>query len=41
MNLRNQRRLATEVLKVGKSRVWFDPERIEDIELAITRDEIR
>lgn len=41
MNLRNQRRLAAEILKVGESRVWIDPERVEDVELAITREEIR
>ncbi|HDM44932.1 50S ribosomal protein L19e [Candidatus Bathyarchaeota archaeon] len=41
MNLRNQRRLAAEILKVGESRIWIDPERVEDVELAITREEIR
>ena len=41
MSLRSQRRLAAEILKVGESRVWIDPERIEDVELAITREEIR
>jgi len=33
--------MASEILKVGESRVWIDPERIEDIELAISREEIR
>lgn len=41
MNLRNKKRLAAEVLKVGKSRVWIDPEKIEDVEGVITREEIR
>jgi len=41
VNLRNQRRLAAEILKVGESRIWIDPERVEDVELAITREEIR
>ncbi|MCD6529914.1 50S ribosomal protein L19e [Candidatus Bathyarchaeota archaeon] len=41
MNLRSQRRLAAEILKVGESRIWIDPERVEDVELAITREEIR
>ncbi|MHA1229505.1 MAG: 50S ribosomal protein L19e [Candidatus Helarchaeota archaeon] len=41
MNLRSQRRLAAEILKVGKNRVWFDPERVDDISMAITRDDIR
>ena len=41
MSLRSQRRMAAEILKVGESRVWIDPERIEDVELAISREEIR
>lgn len=41
MSLRNQRRLAAQILKVGESRIWIDPERIDEVELAITRDEIR
>ena len=41
MSLRSQRRLAAEILKVGEGRVWIDPDRIEDVEAAITREEIR
>jgi large subunit ribosomal protein L19e len=41
MNLKNQRRMASESLKIGKNRVWIDPERGEDVEAAITREEIR
>lgn len=41
MSLKNQRRLAAEILKVGESRVWMDPDRTEEVEIAITRDEIR
>ena len=41
MDLKSQRRMAAEILKVGKSRVWIDPERVEDVELAISREEIR
>lgn len=41
MSLRSQRRLAAEILKVGQNRVWIDPERIDDVEAAITREEIR
>ncbi len=33
--------MAAEILKVGESRVWIDPERIEDVESAISREEIR
>ena len=41
MSLENQRRLAAEVLKVGETRVWIDPDRTEEVEIAITREEIR
>lgn len=36
-----QRRLAAEILGVGRTRVRMDPERLEDIQAAITKDEIR
>jgi len=39
--LKSQRRLASEILKTGKNRIWIDPERIEDVEMAITRDDIK
>jgi len=41
LKLTNQKRLAADILKVGKSRVWINPERLEDVEEVITRDEIR
>ena len=41
MSLKSQRRLAADILKVGESRVWIDPERIDYVEAAITREEIR
>ena len=41
MSLESQRRLAAELLKIGKGRVWINPDRIEDVEAAITREEIR
>jgi len=41
LSLKSQRRLAAEILKVGEGRVWIDPNRIEDVEAAITREEIR
>lgn len=40
-DLKNQRRLASQVLKIGQNRVWIDPERTEDAEVAMTREEIR
>ncbi|MCD6300669.1 MAG: 50S ribosomal protein L19e [Staphylothermus sp.] len=36
-----QKRLAAEILGVGESRIWIDPNRIEDVADAITKEEIR
>ncbi len=41
MNLTAQRRMASEILKCGKNRVYFDPYLVEDIKMAITREDIR
>lgn len=41
MSLKSQRRLASQILKVGQGRVWIDPEGIDTVEVAITREEIR
>ena len=40
-DLKAQKRLAADVLDVGKGRVWFDPEAQGDIADAITREDIR
>ena len=40
-DLSAQKRLASDVLDVGKNRVWFDPDRQADISQAITREDIR
>jgi len=40
-DLSAQKRLASEVLDVGKNRVWFDPDRQEDLADAITREDVR
>ena len=40
-DLKSQRRLASQILKIGQNRVWIDPERMDDVEGAITREEIR
>ena len=40
MSLKSQKRLAASILKIGKNRVWIDPEQIERTEAAITRDEV-
>lgn len=41
MDLKNQKRMAAEVLKCGRNRVWIDPNRAEDVADAITRADIR
>ena len=40
-SLKTQRRLAAEILKAGNNRVWIDPDKIDDVETAITREDIR
>ena len=40
MNLTTQKRLAASILKVGLNRVWIDPERMEEVSMAITRERI-
>lgn len=40
-DLRNQKRLAASILKVGKGRVWIDPDRTEDVASAVTRADVR
>ncbi|SEW08541.1 50S ribosomal protein L19e [Natrinema salifodinae] len=40
-DLSAQKRLAADVLDVGKNRVWLDPDAQGEIAEAITRDEIR
>ena len=41
MNLQNQKRIASQLLKCGENRVWIDPNRSKDISDAITRGDIR
>jgi large subunit ribosomal protein L19e len=40
-NLTSQRRIASRIMKVGKNRVRINPQKMEDVESAITREEIR
>src|SRR3989344_5245637 len=40
MTLKVQKRIAGKLLKVGINRVWFDPNRLEEIKEAITRADI-
>ena len=41
MDLKSQRRMAADVMDVGKNRVWMDPDQMEKIDEAITRKDIR
>ncbi len=41
MKLTTQKRLAAHVMRIGKSRVWMDPDFEDEIGLAITRNDIR
>jgi len=41
MKLSTQKRLAADVLKIGMTRVWIDPDFEDEVSLAITRDDIR
>lgn len=39
--LRTVRRIAASILGVGESRVWMDPERLEEVETAVTREDVK
>ena len=41
MDLSYQRRLAAEVLKAGKDRIWFDESHLKEIKEAVTREAIK
>ena len=41
MDLKNQKRMAAEILKCGENRVWIDPDKIEEVAECITRADIR
>jgi large subunit ribosomal protein L19e len=41
MNIEPQKRLAAEILKCGVNRLYIHPEGIEDVQMAITRDDVR
>lgn len=40
-DLKSQRRLAARILKIGLNRVWINSDKIDDVDAAITRQEIR
>ncbi|MCK5698438.1 MAG: 50S ribosomal protein L19e [Candidatus Aenigmarchaeota archaeon] len=41
MNVRSQRNIAKSILKVGRNKVWIDPEKISEIQESITKNDIR
>lgn len=41
MDLSNQKRMAADVLDIGHNRVWIDPGRSDEVENAITKQDIR
>ena len=41
MDLKTQKRMAAEVMDVGKDRVWINPDEMEKVDEAITRKDIR
>jgi len=41
MNVSAQRRIAAQIFKCGVNRVWVDPAHLDDVSMAITRDDIR
>ncbi len=40
-DLRNQRRMAADILKCGVNRIWMDQDRLDEIAKAVTKDDIR
>ncbi len=40
-DLRNQRRMASTILKCGENRVWMDPDRTDEIAKAVIRRDIK
>jgi len=41
MNLRNRKNAAARMFKVGRGRIWIDPNRLKDFKEAITKDDLR
>ncbi len=41
MNLKMQKRLASDILKCGVNKVWMDPTALEEISEAVTRSDVR
>ncbi|HHN81049.1 MAG TPA: 50S ribosomal protein L19e [Methanomicrobia archaeon] len=41
MDLKVQKRIASDVLGCGLGRIWIDPDKAEEVSMAITRQDIR
>lgn len=41
MNLKTQKRISAQILKVGVNKIKFDPDKLDDIKEAITKTDIR
>ena len=41
MDLKSQRRMASDIMDVGENRVWMDPDQMDQIDEAITSKDIR
>ena len=41
MDVSTQRRMAADILDCGIDRVWIDPDQLDRVKMAITKDDIR
>ena len=41
MSIASVRRMASQILKAGESRIKYDPSKLADIEKAVTKDDVR
>jgi len=41
MDVSLARRLAADILSVGESRIWIDPDRLDDVAMAISREDVK
>jgi len=41
MNLKQKKTIASKLLKCGINRIWFDPEKNQDIQKALTKADVR
>jgi len=41
MTIKSVKRMAARILKAGESRIWIDPLQVDEVEKAITKDDVR